>query len=208
MALCCEEKTCAIEQLRERQLSTLKVVLAINIVLFGVELSAGLLAGSSALMSDSLDNLGDALTYGLSIYAVGRSVRTKSLIAMFKALMILVAGILVLVQVLIRATDPSLPVFQTMGIVSLIALAANSICLVMLTRHREDDVNMQSVWECSRNDIASNASVFVAGIGVWFTRSAWPDLLVGLALAILFLYSSAMILRNALGTLHKASETT
>ena len=204
MTACCEEKSCAIEQLRERQLSTLKAVLAINIVLFGVELSAGLLAGSSALMSDSLDNLGDALTYGLSMYAVGRGARIKSLIAIFKALLILVAGILVLTQVLMRVAEPSLPVFQTMGIVSLIALAANSICLFLLTRHREDDVNMQSVWECSRNDIASNVSVFVAGMGVWFTRSAWPDLVVGLALAMLFLYSSAMILRSAISTLRKA----
>jgi cation diffusion facilitator family transporter len=204
MTACCEEKSCAIERLRERQLSTLKAVLAINIVLFGVELSAGLLAGSSALMSDSLDNLGDALTYGLSMYAVGRGARIKSLIAIFKALLILVAGILVLAQVLMRVAEPSLPVFQTMGIVSLIALAANSICLFLLTRHREDDVNMQSVWECSRNDIASNVSVFVAGMGVWFTRSAWPDLVVGLALAMLFLYSSAMILRSAISTLRKA----
>jgi cation diffusion facilitator family transporter len=204
MTACCEEKSCAIERLRERRLSTLKAVLAINIVLFGVELSAGLLAGSSALMSDSLDNLGDALTYGLSMYAVGRGARIKSLIAIFKALLILVAGILVLAQVLMRVAEPSLPVFQTMGIVSLIALAANSICLFLLTRHREDDVNMQSVWECSRNDIASNVSVFVAGMGVWFTRSAWPDLVVGLALAMLFLYSSAMILRSAISTLRKA----
>ena len=109
MADCCEDKACAIEALQERQSSTLKLVLAINAVMFVVELAAGLMAGSTALLSDSLDNLGDALTYGLSLYAVARGARYKAKVALFKGGLILTAGLFVLGQVACRIANPTLP---------------------------------------------------------------------------------------------------
>jgi enoyl-[acyl-carrier protein] reductase I len=87
---------------------------------------------------------------------------------------------------------------ELIGGIGLLALAANGLCLALLWRHRSDDINMSSVWECSRNDIASNIAVFVAAGGVWLTRSGWPDLLVGLGLACLFLVSAVRVLRGAL----------
>jgi Co/Zn/Cd efflux system component len=96
---------------------------------------------------------------------------------------------------------PDLPVFQAMGVVSLLALAANGLCLVLLWKHRTEDVNMRSVWQCSRNDIASNVAVFIAAGGVWLAESAWPDLIVGLALAPLFLHSAVRVMRDALRSL-------
>ena len=203
MADCCENKACAIEALQKRQGSTLKIVLAINAVMFVVELAAGLLASSTALLSDSLDNLGDALTYGLSLYAVSRGARHKALVALFKGGLILIAGIFVLGQVAYRIMFPALPVFETMGAISVLALAANGLCLALLWKHRAEDINMSSVWECSRNDIASNVAVFVAAGGVWLTRSAWPDLLLGLLLALLFLRSAVSVLRNAMTELKR-----
>jgi len=203
MADCCEDKACAIEALQERQSSTLKIVLAINAVMFVVELAAGLIASSTALLSDSLDNLGDALTYGLSLYAVSRGARHKALVALFKGGLILTAGLFVLGQVVYRMVVPALPIFETMGIISVLALAANGSCLALLWKHRAEDINMTSVWECSRNDIASNVAVFVAAGGVWLTRSAWPDLLLGLLLALLFLRSAASVLRSAITELKR-----
>jgi cation diffusion facilitator family transporter len=204
MADCCEDKACAVDALRERQSSTLKTVLGINAVMFAVELTAGLIAGSTALLSDSLDNLGDALTYGLSLYAVSRGARSKAKVALFKGGLILIAGLFVLGQVVYRLIVPTLPVFETMGAVSLLALLGNGACLALLWKHREEDINMSSVWECSRNDIASNLAVFVAAGGVWLTRSAWPDLAVGLVLAILFLRSAIRVLRDAISELSRA----
>jgi Co/Zn/Cd efflux system component len=198
MSSCCEDKSCALDALRERQGKTLKTVLAINAVMFGVVLAAALVAGSVALLSDSLDNLGDALTYAVSLYAVSRSVRTKAKVAVFKGTLILAAGLAVLGQVLWKIAHPEVPVFETMGVISLVALAANGTCLLLLTRHRHDDINMSSVWECSRNDIAANIAVFVAALGVWLTGSGWPDIAVGLALAALFLRSAAKVLRGAI----------
>ena len=207
MTDCCSDKECAIEGLKARQSATLKIVLAINAVMFVVELTSGLLARSTALLSDSLDNLGDALTYGLSLYAVDRGARSKAKVALFKSGLILAAGVFVLGQVIYGVLHPGVPVFETMGIVSLIALAANATCLTLLWKHRAEDVNMSSVWECSRNDIASNIAVFLAAGGVWLTQSGWPDLVVGLALASWFLRSAVGVSVDALRELRRTAMT-
>jgi cation diffusion facilitator family transporter len=203
MADCCENSGCTIEALVKRQSATLKIVLLINAVMFVVELAAGLLANSSSLLSDSLDNLWDALTYGLSLYAVDRGIRSKAKVAMFKGTLILLAGLLVLGQVGYRLANPVVPTYETMGLVSVLALIANGTCLWLLWKHREEDVNMSSVWECSRNDIASNLSVFVAAAGVWATGSGWPDVLIALALAAMFLRSAIKVFKNALAELRR-----
>jgi len=201
MADCCEDKACAIEALRDRQSSTLKTVLAINVVMFAVELAAGVVSGSTALLSDSLDNLGDALTYGLSLYAVSKGARSKTRVALFKGALIFTAGLVVLGQVVYKVAVPGVPMFEVMGAISILALAANGTCLALLWKHRQEDINMSSVWECSRNDIAANISVFIAATGVWITGSGWPDVAVGLGLASLFLVSAVRVLRRAISGL-------
>lgn len=202
MADCCENKSCAIDALRTRQSSTLKVVLCINAVMFVIEIVAGVMSGSTALLSDSLDNLGDALTYGLSLYAIASAPRSKAKIALFKGILILIAGIFVLSQVVYRIMFPIIPTYETMGLISLLALLANGTCLMLLWKHRQEDINMSSVWECSRNDVASNISVFVAAGGVWLMHSGWPDIIVGSVLALLFLKSSSKVIRGALSELN------
>ena len=208
MTDCCEDKDCAIDALRERQSSTLKTVLGINAVMFLVELVAGIISGSVALLSDSLDNLGDALTYGLSLYAVSRGPRSKAKVALFKGGLILAAGLFVIGQVAYKILVPAVPAFETMGAISILALIANGTCLALLWKHRQDDVNMSSVWECSRNDIASNIAVFAAAAGVWFTQSAWPDLLIGTVLACLFVMSAFRVLRNGFAELRNNAAST
>ena len=201
MADCCEDKGCAIEALQRRQSGTLWTVLGINAVMFIVMLAAGLLAGSTALLADSLDNLGDALTYGLSLYAVTRGPRVKARVALFKGVLILGAGLFVLGQVIHKIVVPAVPVFGTMGAIGVLALAANGACLALLWKHRVEDVNMSSVWECSRNDIASNIAVLIAAAGVWLSGSGWPDIAIGGLLAVLFLRSASSVLRSALAEL-------
>ena len=193
---CCEDD-CAIETLREKQSATLKIVLGINVVMFAAGIGAGIYAGSSALLSDSLDNLGDAMTYGLSLYVVYKSSQAKAQVAFFKGGLILLAALVVLGQVIYKLMVPAVPIFEIMGVVSVLALVGNSICLFLLTRHKTDDVNMSSVWECSRNDIASNISVFVAAGLVWLTQSGWPDIIIALALVVLFLRSAFRVFSNA-----------
>lgn len=204
MGDCCV-KDDALDALREKQSTTLKIVLAINAVMFLVGLAASIYSGSSAVLSDSLDNLGDALTYGLSLYVVYKASRAKAKVAMFKGGLILTAAFIVVGQLIYKLIVPTVPIFEVMGIVSLFSLAANGTCLFLLTRHREDDVNMSSVWECSRNDIASNIAVFVAAGAVWLTGSGWPDIIIAACLVVLFLRSAIRVFTNAAKELRTAN---
>ena len=204
MSGCCNQDY-SLEQSSERQRGTLRIVLAINALMFFVIVAAALFARSSALLADSLDNLGDALTYALSLYAVSRGASVKARVALFKGALILLAALAVLAQIVYRLFVPGVPVFELMGIFSLVGLGANSVCLVLLTRHRHEDVNMSSVWECSRNDIASNLSVFVAAAAVWFTGSGWPDIAVALGLTWLLLRSAIRVISSALAGLRAAA---
>jgi Co/Zn/Cd efflux system component len=149
-------------------------------------------------LADSLDMLGDALVYGFSIYVVARGARMKAIAALFKGGIMAVFGLFVLGQAVYRIVFPQVPVFEAIGAIGLLALVANSICFVLLWRHRADDINMSSVWLCSRNDIVANVSVLFAAAGVWLTDSGWPDILVGLALAALFLRSALFVLRGVI----------
>jgi Co/Zn/Cd efflux system component len=190
---CCNDGS-EFELLRQEQSGTLKVVLIINAVMFLVIVAAALRASSSALLSDSLDNLGDALTYALSLYAVRLGARMKARVAFFKGLLILGAALAVVAQIGYKLMNPTVPLFELMGAFSLLALIANGACLILLSRHRAADVNMMSVWECSRNDIAANLSVFVAAGGVWATGSGWPDMVVASLLAVFFTVSAVRVL--------------
>lgn len=194
---CCIEKGCAVEQLRERQTSTLRLVLVVNAVMFVVELTAGLLAGSIALLADSLDMLGDALVYGFSLYVVARGPVWKARAALAKAAVMALFGVFVLGQLIYKLVHPQIPTVVTMGAVGALALAANGYCFVLLWRHRAEDINMRSVWLCSRNDLIANASVMLAAGAVWMTQSPWPDIAVGALICALFLRSAFLVAREA-----------
>lgn len=198
MSDCCNDKACEIEALKAKQSSTLKAVLGINAAMFGVELAAGIAAGSVALIADSLDMLGDALVYGFSLYAVTRGARAKALSALLKGGIMAAFGLMVLLQAIYKSLHPETPVVEMIGAIGLLALLANCSCLALLWRHRADDINMRSVWLCSRNDIIANVSVLFAAVGVWQLGSAWPDIVVGAALAVLFFRSSIQVVRDAL----------
>lgn len=203
MSDCCD-KSCSIDALRERQRGTLQIVLVINAVMFLVIVAGALYGNSSALLADSLDNLGDALTYALSLYVVSRGNAAKAKVALFKGALIFLAAFAVAAQIVYKLFVPSMPLFEVMGIFSLLGLVANSVCLLLLWRHRNEDVNMSSVWECSRNDIASNLSVFVAAGVVWLTGSGWADIVVALGLVWLLMRSAIRVVSSAWAQLRAA----
>jgi len=204
MSECCGND-CSLDRLRERQRGTLWLVMGINILMFFIIGAAALYGNTTALLADSLDNLGDSLTYGLSLFAVSRGTSVKAKVALFKGGLILLAAFVVAAQIIYRFFVPNVPVFEIMGIFSLLALVANSICLFVLWRHRKEDVNMSSVWECSRNDIAANISVFVAAGAVWLTGSGWPDIVVATGLVLLLMRSAIRVISSAMAELRKAS---
>ena len=204
MGSCCENN-CAVDALHNKQRGTLIKVLWINAIMFISIAAAAFYAQSTALLSDSLDNLGDALTYGLSLYAVSKSTSTKAKVALFKGSLIFLAACIVIAQIIYRLTNPVIPSYEIMSVFSVAGLIANGLCLYLLWRHRHDDINMSSVFECSRNDIASNLSVIIAAVGVWIFNSGLPDIIIAALLATLLLNSSARVIKGALSELKQAS---
>lgn len=203
---CCASKGAELERLARQadQRRVLQTVLAINAAMFVVEFVAGVIAGSAALMADSVDMFGDALVYGLSLYALARSARWKAGAAMAKGIFILVFGVAVLVDIAVKLQSGVPPSSTLMLAFGGIALVANLACLRLLWRFRSQDVNMSSTWECSRNDVISNVGVLLAaGAVAWFV-SPWPDIVVGAAIAALFLRSAFRVIVSALPELRTA----
>lgn len=197
---CCSNKQAELEKLAQRddQRRVLLIVLVINAVMFVGEFGVGLFAGSVALMADAVDMFGDAMVYGLSLYALNRSELWRDGAAVAKGVFILVFGLGVLWQVAIKIQNGVPPSSTTMLVVGAVALAANLACLALLWRFRKQDLNMSSTFECSRNDVLSNVGVLVAAVAVSVFNSGWPDIIVGLIIAGLFLRSAYRVLSQAL----------
>ena len=172
-------------------------MLVINLATFMMMVAGSFLSGSSALLSGTLDNLGDALTYAASLLVVGASTLAKARVAFLKGLLILGAALAVAAQIGWRLGNMEAPVVHTMGAAAMLNLAANAFCLYLLTPLKDQDVNMSSVWECSRNDVFEGLAVIATTGAVWILGSGWPDVIVAIALLVMFLRSATRVLRNA-----------
>ena len=204
---CCENKSSDLAALRERQSRVLWIVLVINAVLFVVEFSVGWIARSTALLGDSLDMLGDALVYAFSIWVLHRGARWRARASLSKGLVQLAFGILVLGQALAKLVT-GLDVDATaMGWMGLVALIGNGWCFYLLWSHRSDDLNMQSTWLCSRNDLVANTGVLLAAALVAVTGSGWPDVILGLAIAALFVRTAFDVITASRAELKQIDDT-
>ena len=192
---CCANKD--LDGLASRQAKVLWIVLIINSVMFFVEFFLGWFSNSTALIGDSLDMLGDALAYGSSIYVVNKSLSHKIKASQFKAYLMAFLGLIVFSRAIYRFIYQVVPEFEIMAYVGTVALIANAICLWLLTQHKNDDINFNSVWICSRNDIIANIGILLAATLVFFLNSSWPDLIIGLVITLLFLKSATGILKEA-----------
>lgn len=196
---CCANKESELSALAENAdvKRILVLVLAINLLMFFAEFSAGLVARSTALMADSVDMLGDALVYALSLYALDRGPRWRAGAALAKGAIIALFGLSVVVEVSLKVTQGATPMPGMMVAFGALALVANLTCLALLYRHRDRDVNMSSTFECSRNDVMANVGVLLAAGAVFAFRAGWPDIVVGSVIAVLFLRSAVRVLRQA-----------
>jgi Co/Zn/Cd efflux system component len=160
---------------------------------------------SSALLSGTLDNLGDALAYAVSFAVVGAGLLIKARAALFKGVLISLAAGLVAMQILYRCFYLEVPISETMGIAACLNLLANIFCLFLLTPLRNDDLNMASVWECSRNDVFEGLAVIVTALAVWMSQSGLPDIMVAIFLLVLFTRSAVRICTSALAQISEVN---
>lgn len=174
------------------------IVIALNAVMFAVEMTAGHMAKSQALQADALDFLGDALTYGISLAVIGASVRVRTTAALVKGISLLLMGLWVFGSTVYRVFYVGVPAAEIMGVIGFLALLTNLASVLLLVRYKDGDANVRSVWLCSRNDAIGNVAVMIAALGVWGTATGWPDLIVATIMAGLFLSSAFQIVRQAL----------
>jgi len=188
---------CEMEARNAQERKTLKIVLAINFAMFVVELTLGLIAQSSGLITDSLDMLADASVYAIGLYAVGRSQNIQGNLVRYSGFILIMLAIFALSDVVRRFIYTSEPVSALMIGVGLIALIANLTSLTLINKHRHDGVHMRASWIFTRVDVIANAGVIVAGILVLALGSRLPDLIIGSIIALVVLSGGIKILREA-----------
>ena len=180
------------------------IVLIINAVMFSAEFSAGLVAGSTALLADSLDMLADAIIYAIGLFALGRASHWRARAALTSGLFQMVLGAGIAIEALVKIFVDGLPDVATMGLFGVLALLANTVCFVLLSRFRDGDINLRATWICSRNDMLGNVGVLIAAGLVMWLESGWPDIIIGLMIALVVIRSALRITLEARTELHGA----
>ena len=179
----------------KRQARILKLLLAINAAMFGLEFSVGVLAQSTGLIADSLDMFADAAVYGIALYAVGRSVVLKVRAAHLAGWLQDVLALGALSEVIRRfvfGSDPESTLMMSFGFVAIIA---NVLCLVLIAKSKDEGAHMKASWIFSANDVIANVGVILAGFLVALTGSNTPDLVIGLVIAVIVLNGGRRILK-------------
>ncbi len=173
----------------------LKKLIAINGGMFFIELVAGIIAQSMGLIADSFDMLADAGVYGISLYAVGKTAALKKKSALTNGYFQLILGTGIIIETIRRFIYGSEPEPSYMILVSLVALVANIYCLALLTKHKDGEVHMQASYICSSTDVMANIGVILAGVAVFFTKSPYPDLIIGIIVTGIVLRGASTILK-------------
>jgi Co/Zn/Cd efflux system component len=182
------------------------VALAMNLVMFAVEIGAGLAAQSASLLADSLDFLGDAGNYGLSLFVLGMALHWRARASLIKAASMGAFGLWVAVTTIQHALAGTVPAAPVMGVVGIVAFMANFAVALLLYRWRDGDSNMRSVWICTRNDAIGNLAVMAAALGVFGSGAGWPDYLVAAVMSGLALWGAVQVLRQALDELRAPAQ--
>lgn len=193
MGNCCNHNQDLGKVYRERSL-VLWIVLFINAVMFVVEFTAGFRGNSISLIGDSLDMLGDTLAYGSTLYVLRLGKKAQAKASLLKGTIMLFTAIIVFGRAFFQLLFDSIPDAKIMSLIIILALIMNLICLLLLTKYRKDNINMSSIWLCSRNDIIANILVLVTAGLVALTNSLIPDFITGLIITIIFAQSANRVL--------------
>lgn len=174
---------------------TLKYLLVINLSMFVIEVILGFYAHSTGLIADGLDMLADSFVYGLSLYAVKKSIKMKHKAAYLSGVVQMSLGLLCLTEVLRKFYLGSEPLSSYMIVVSSIALIANLSCLAMIHKHKDGEVHMKASWIFSANDVVVNIGVIISGALVHLFESNAPDLMIGTIVSIVVIKGGISIIK-------------
>lgn len=193
MAQCsCEEEA---QNVKEKKV--LLTLLAINAFMFLFEIIFGVMSESTAVIADSLDMLADATVYGITLYAVGKSLLQKANAALLSGIFETILGVSVLIDVIRRFIFGSEPLSIVMIVIGFIALAANVVCLMIISKNRNGEVHMRASWVFSKNDVIANVGIILGGVLVYLLDSRFPDLIIGLIISIVVIRGGIFIIKDA-----------
>jgi len=180
-----------------RYKKVLWIVLGINAAMFLVEIIAGFVAGSVSLQADAIDFLGDAGNYAISLFVLGMALQARAKAAYLKGITMGIFGLWVLLSTIWHFIHGEMPEASTMGLIGFLALISNAVVLGLLWKYKTGDSNMRSVWLCSRNDVIGNFAVMLAALGVFGTKSDWPDLAVAFLMSVLAIQSAYLVIKHS-----------
>ncbi len=198
--------SCDITVKDESQKRVLFWLLGINALMFVLEFGVGVYAESTALIADSMDMLADAIVYGIGLYAIGKSIIYKANAAKMSGYFQLILGLLILLDILRRSIYGSEPVSILMMAMGGVALVANITCLIIIRKHKSDEVHMRASWIFSANDVIANLGVICAGVLIVLMDSRWPDIVVGFLVAGVVLHGARIILNDASNEIRKEQQ--
>ncbi len=194
---------CGIDITSKEERRVLIILLAINLAMFLAEIAMGIIAESMGLIADSLDMLADAAVYGISLYAVGRAASIKTRAALLSGIFQIGLALGVATEIVRRVIWGSEPEPLYMVLVSLLALIANVICLVLISKYRAGEVHMRASWIFSKNDVIANVGVILSGLLVYAFSARWPDLVIGMIIVAVVLRGGLMIVADASRERHR-----
>lgn len=183
------------DAVNQKEAGILKWLLAINGIMFCIEMVVGWYAQSTGLIADSLDMFADAAVYGLALYAVGHGAQMKLRAAHFSGWLQMMLALGTLSEVIRRFIFGSEPLSMLMMSFGFIALIANCLCLVLINKQKDSGVHMKASWIFSANDVIANLGVIVAGLLVALTGSRYPDLVIGFVIGLIVLNGARRILQ-------------
>jgi Co/Zn/Cd efflux system component len=194
-----EENTIEIEAgTSSMQRKLLWTVLIINFLFFGLEMLFGIFSNSMGLVADSLDMLADSIVYALALFAVGGTIARKNNIAKFAGYFQILLAVIGFIEVVRRFIGvEKMPDFQTMIVVSVLALIANVICLYLLQKGKSKEAHMQASMIFTSNDVIINSGVILAGLLVNWLNSGYPDLIIGAIVFVIVARGAYRILQLA-----------
>jgi Co/Zn/Cd efflux system component len=192
------ERDCNIDIKNKEESRVLIILLGINAIMFIIEITLGIISESTALIADSLDMLADATVYGIGLYAVGKHVLVKVKASHISGVFQILLGLAVLIDVIRRVIFGSEPESLLMICVGVAALIANTICLRLITKHKEGGVHMRASWVFSKNDVIANIGIILGGVLVHLLDSRFPDLIIGLAISIIVIRGGIHIVKDSM----------
>lgn len=173
-------------------------VFAIHIFMFIVSFTAAILARSSSVFADSIDFIGDAGGYALSLYVLRKKQVVRAAVSIAKSFTMMGFGLLVLIYALQRYIEGTIPDYEIMTLAGFAGIASHLVCIAFLWKFRKGDSNQISVWICTINDLFCNSITVIAAFLVWYTNSIIPDIVASILIVSIAIYGAWVILKRAL----------